>query len=154
MKRTALILLMGLALFSFRIAPRPASLSLKNLGLKNRFPSPIKTLTGAYQYAGGIYNGKAEKASQGYMLQRKYDKTSYMGLFIEKGEKTLIYEKGNYSLRRDTCLETQTYSSQPSKVTGVTLHYQYRLIHDTLIFKGVLPNGTTVEEYWKKLPKK
>ncbi|AMR33001.1 hypothetical protein A0256_17040 [Mucilaginibacter sp. PAMC 26640] len=111
----------------------------------------LKALAGTYQYAGGIYNGKAEKPSGGYTLQRKYDKMTYTGLFIEKGEQTLIYEKGNYRLAQDTCFETQTYSSQPSKVTGVTLHYQYQLRHDTLSLKGGLPNGTTVLEYWKKV---
>ena len=150
MKKIALILLMGLALFSFRTNFHPKYLSIKKRITTTYLASTAKTLTGTYAYAGGIYNGKAEKASQGYTLQRTYSKATYTGLFIEKGEEVLIYEKGNYQLMQDTCLETQTYSSQPSKVTGVTLHYHYHFQHDTLTFTGILPNGTTVQEYWKK----
>jgi hypothetical protein len=109
------------------------------------------TLSGIWEYNGGIYNGKAETASKDYKLQRKYDAVHYTGMFIEKGEDTLTYEKGDYKLLPDTCLETQTFSSQPSQVTGVTLRYRYRISNDSLIFKGKLPNGTNVEEYWKKV---
>jgi hypothetical protein len=48
-------------------------------------------------------------------------------------------------------MDTQTYSLQPSKVTNITIHYGYQVKNDTLTFSGVLPNGTTVKEYWKKV---
>jgi hypothetical protein len=113
--------------------------------------SVSRSLKGTYEYAGGIYNGKPEKASAEYKLQRHYDKGSYEGKFIAAGEDTIVYEKGNYQLLPDTCLETQTFSSQPSKWLNTTLRYQYKISHDTLTFSGKLPNGTTVLEYWKKV---
>ena len=61
------------------------------------------------------------------------------------------YEKGDYKLKTDSCLETQTYSRQPSKLTGITVHYAYQIKNDTLTFNGILPNGTTVMEYWKRV---
>lgn len=109
------------------------------------------SLKGTYEYAGGIYNGKAESASKDYTLRRSYDAAHYQGLFIAAGEDTVTYEKGDYRLQKDTCLETQTFSSQPSKVTGLTLRYRYQVKNDTLIFSGILPNGTSVKEFWKKV---
>ncbi|RFZ84723.1 hypothetical protein DYU05_03705 [Mucilaginibacter terrenus] len=111
----------------------------------------IKSFKGTYEYAGGIYNGKPEKASTEYKLLRVYGKADYQGTFIAPGEDTIIYEKGDYKLLPDTCLETQTFSSQPSKWLNTTLRYQYKISHDTLAFSGKLPNGTTVLEYWKKV---
>jgi len=112
---------------------------------------PRQSFKGVWQYSGGIYNDKAEAASNDYQLQRIYDDAHYQAVFVEPNEKPQIYEKGDYLLKQDTCLETQTYSSQPSKVTGITVHYHYQLRNDTLTFTGVLPNGTTVKEYWKKV---
>ncbi|RYU92324.1 hypothetical protein EWM62_02490 [Mucilaginibacter terrigena] len=109
------------------------------------------TLTGTWQYSGGIYNGKAEPASKDYTLQRQYDDAHYNALFIEKGAEPIPYEKGNYTLKQDTCFETQTFSAEPSKLLNVTLKYRYQIKNDTLTFNGVLPNGTTVQEYWKRL---
>jgi hypothetical protein len=108
-------------------------------------------ITGKWEYGGGIYKGKPENASTDYTLQRQYNDAHYTAVFIEKGEEPITYEKGDYVLKQDTCLETQTYSSQPSKVLNIIVKYHYRIYNDTLTFSGVLPNGTTVQEYWKRV---
>jgi hypothetical protein len=109
------------------------------------------TLKGTWIFQGGIYNGKKEGAPVGYSLQRKYQADKFDAYFIEKGEKTQKYQSGNYQLKNDTCLETETYSLQPSKLTGITLHYHYTIRRDSLILQGTLPTGMVVEEYWKKV---
>ena len=108
-------------------------------------------LKGKWEYAGGLYNGKLQSASTEYTLQRKYNDAQYEASFIEKGEKPIIYEQGKYELNQDTCLETQTFSAQPTKLLNVTLRYRYQIKNDTLTLNGVLPNGTVVQEYWKKV---
>lgn len=114
--------------------------------------SPFATLEGTYEYAGGIYNNKAEAASKDYKLQRRYNDAEYEATFIEPGQDTIVYEQGKYALPNDsTCFETQTYSREPSKTLNITVPYVYSINHDTLTFTGKLPNGTTVREYWKKL---
>nr|WP_294943831.1 hypothetical protein [uncultured Mucilaginibacter sp.] len=113
---------------------------------------PFATLEGTYEYAGGIYNGKTESASKEYKLQRRYNDEEYESTFIETGQDTVVYEQGKYKLTNDTtCLETQTYSKQPSKTLNITVPYVYVISHDTLTFTGKLPNGTAVQEYWKKV---
>ena len=106
---------------------------------------------GTWEYGGGIYNGKPEAAPKDYKLQRKYEAATYQASLLEAGQKPMVYEKGSYSLKQDTCLETQTYSLQPSKVLNITIKYRYQIKNDTLTFSGVLPNGTVVQEYWKKV---
>jgi hypothetical protein len=108
-------------------------------------------LKGNWEYSGGIYNGKPEPASKDYTLRRQYDDAHYTALFIEKGAEPFQYEKGDYVLKQDTCLETQTFSTQPSKLLNITLKYHYRIKNDTLTFNGILPNGTVVQEYWKRV---
>jgi hypothetical protein len=110
-----------------------------------------KSFKGIWEYSGGIYNGKPEAASKDYKLQRSYKANDYEASFLESGEKPMIYEKGSYKLSGDTCLETQTYSLQQSKVLNITIRYHYEIKNDTLTFNGTLPNGTIVQEYWKKV---
>lgn len=110
-----------------------------------------ESLKGNWEYSGGLYNGKAEPASKDYTLRRQYDEAHYTALFIEKGAEPMPYEKGDYLLKQDTCLETQTFSAQPSKLLNITLKYRYRIKNDTLTFNGILPNGTVVQEYWKRV---
>jgi hypothetical protein len=74
-----------------------------------------------------------------------------MRRIIEKGAEPIPYEKGDYVLKQDTCLETQTFSAEPSKLLNITLKYHYLIKNDTLTFSGVLPNGTIVKEFWKKV---
>ncbi|MBB5394465.1 hypothetical protein [Mucilaginibacter sp. AK015] len=109
------------------------------------------TLTGTWQYSGGVYNGKAEPAPKDYTLQRQYNEAHYTALLLEKGEQPFPYEKGDYVLKQDTCFETQTFSAQPSKVLNIAIKYRYRIHNDTLTFSGVLPNGTSVQEDWKRV---
>ena len=109
------------------------------------------TLKGVWDYAGGIYNGKKEGATQGYTLQRRYDQAHYEAFVIEKGYKDEEYEAGNYVLQGDTCIDTETFSSQPSKITGIPVHYLYTVKNDTLTIKAALPTGMRVVEYWKRI---
>jgi hypothetical protein len=109
------------------------------------------TLRGTWQFAGGIYNGKREGATKGYTLQRTYNSAHYEAFLLEKGHKAEKYEAGNYRLKGDTCIDTETYSVQTSKITHVPIHYLYSLRHDTLTLKATLPTGMRVEEYWKRI---
>ena len=44
-----------------------------------------KVLKGAWEYAGGIYNGKKEGAPTDYKLQRKYDKEHFESFSVDSG---------------------------------------------------------------------
>ena len=114
------------------------------------FTSPA-TLKGTWQFIGGIYNGKKEGAPKDYDLQRIYDAEYYNAFVIEKNMKPEKYETGNYVLKGDTCLDTETFCSQPSKITNIPIHYLYTLHNDTLTLKGTLPTGMRVEEYWRRV---
>jgi hypothetical protein len=109
------------------------------------------TLKGTWEFRGGVYNGKIDVAPKNYRLQRRYTATLYDAYVLEKGAKTEKYESGKYLLRGDTCMETQTYCSQPSKLIGVTIHYLYKFKHDTLVLQAKLPNGNTEQDYWKRI---
>jgi hypothetical protein len=109
------------------------------------------TLNGTWEYRGGKFNDKVDGAPKGYKQQRKYTDTKFEAFLYEKGQKTVKYETGIYTLKTDTCFETQTYSLQPSKLTGVTINYHYTIRNDTLILKAKLPNGAVEEDYWKKV---
>ena len=111
----------------------------------------VSTLQGTWQYAGGISAGKHYAAPDGFTQQRKYTNDKFEAFLLEKGEKPVRYEAGNYSLKKDSCFETQTYSLEPSTLTGKTIHYRYTIKNDTLFLKGKLPNGIEVEDYWKKV---
>jgi len=112
---------------------------------------PEAALKGTWEFRGSLFNGKKDGAPKDYTLQRKYTTSTYDAFLLEKGEKTVKFESGNYKLKGDTCLETQTFSSQPSKLKGVTVHYWYALRHDSLILRAKLPNGMVEEDYWKKV---
>ena len=109
------------------------------------------SLEGKWQYAGGTYNGKKEGGTDGYQLQRTYTGKNFEAFLIEGASEPQKYQAGDYKLNGDSCLETETFSTQPSKLTGVTVHYQYKLKNDTLIFSGKLPTGVQVEEHWTKI---
>ncbi len=111
----------------------------------------VKNLKGVWEFKGGIYNGKKENAPDTYSLHRKYDKQHYEAFLIEKDAAPQKYEAGDYLLKGDTCIETETYSSQPSKITGIAIRYLYTIRNDTLILRGTLPSGMVVEEYWRKI---
>jgi hypothetical protein len=105
-------------------------------------------LQGTWKFAGGIYNGKKEGAPKEYLLVRKYGPAHYEAFAEQTGYKTEKYETGDYALNGDTCVDTETFCSQPSKITHIHIHYLFTLKHDTLTLKGTLPTGMRVEEYW------
>jgi hypothetical protein len=109
------------------------------------------SLKGTWEFAGGIYNGKKEGAPTEYKLQRKYTDVGYEAFAMQKGYKTEKYEAGTYVFRGDTCVDTETFCSQPSKITNFPIHYLYTLKNDTLTLKGILPTGMNVEEYWRRV---
>lgn len=111
----------------------------------------VKTLKGTWEFRGSIFNGKRDGAPKEYTLQRKYSDSQYDAYLLEKGEKTVKFESGKYQLKGDTCLETQTFSAQPTKLKGVTVHYWYTVRHDSLILRAKLPNGMVEEDYWKRV---
>jgi hypothetical protein len=113
--------------------------------------SGTKTLAGKWEYLGGIYNGKKDGPPAEYTLQRRYDGTHFTAFALQKGYKPEKYEAGDYILKGDTCIETQTFSSQPTKLKGIPVHYRCKIHHDSLIFNGTLPTGMVVEEYWKRV---
>ena len=107
-------------------------------------------LKGVWIFAGDINNGKKQDAPADYILQRKYNSAHFEAFFIEKDSIPVKYEAGDYILKNDSCFETQTFSSEPSKLAGVAVHYACEIRNDTLFLKGVLPGGTVVEEHWKR----
>jgi hypothetical protein len=111
----------------------------------------VKSLKGTWQYCGGKFNNKPSAAPEGYTQLRKYTDTQFDAFLLEKGEKDIKYESGNYTLKGDTCLEIQTYSMQESKLLNVAVHYLYKLQHDTLVLSATLPSGAVSEDYWKKV---
>lgn len=120
------------------------------IGLLATF-QPRVSLKGAWDFAGGIYNGKKEGAPTGYTLQRKYTGAGYQAFVLEKGYKDQKYEAGTYVFKGDTCVDTETFSSEESKILNIPIHYLYTIKNDTLTLKGTLPTGMRVEEYWKKV---
>jgi hypothetical protein len=111
----------------------------------------VKTLKGTWEYRGGKFNNKLSAAPKDYTQQRKYTDKNFDAFLLEKGEKTLKYESGNYTLNGDSCIEIQTYSMQESKLLNIAVHYQYSIRNDTLILNGKLPDGAVIEDYWKKV---
>jgi hypothetical protein len=114
-------------------------------------PQKDKTLKGTWEYRGGMFNGKLSPAPKGYSEQRRYTDKGFEAYLLEKGQKPVKYEAGNYALKSDTCLETQTYCLQSQKMIGITIHYLYHIKNDTLFLNATLPNGARVEDYWKKV---
>jgi hypothetical protein len=108
------------------------------------------TLKGTWEFRGGIYNGKKEGPPKEYILQRKYDNAHFEAFATDSSNRPEKYEAGDYVLKGDTCIETETYSSQPSKLTGIPVSYLYSVRNDTLTLRATLPSGMVVEEYWKR----
>lgn len=129
---------------------RIASCSILLIFLLSSF-NQLSPLAGKWEYVGDIFHGKKEGAPTEYALQRTYTESHFEAYAIEKGYVPEMYETGDYSLNADTCLETQTFCSQQSKLLNLTVHYHYTINNDTLTLKGTLPDGEKVEEYWKKV---
>ncbi|WP_462265524.1 hypothetical protein [Mucilaginibacter sp.] len=109
------------------------------------------TLKGTWEYKGGIYNGKASPAPSGYQLQRKYTKTTFETFLLEPDTMPQRFQISNYLLTADSCIETETFSKIPSKLTNIPVHYAYTLRQDTLTLTGMIPTGMQVKEYWVKI---
>ena len=110
-----------------------------------------KSLEGKWQYAVGIYNGKKEGGTEGYQLQRTYTDKNFEAFMIEDGGQPEKYQAGDYILNGDSCTETETFSAQQSKLTGVAVNYTYQIKNDTLTLNGKLPTGMQVEEHWVRM---
>lgn len=110
--------------------------------------SPIK---GTWQYDGGLYNGREQKASPDFKMQRTYTGNTFEAFMIEGSAIPELYSSGIYEMKGDTLLITSKFSSRPSQNTDVMITYKFTIYKDKLSINGVLPNGMIVEEYWKKV---
>lgn len=110
--------------------------------------SPLK---GTWQYDGGLYNGREQKASPDFKMQRTYTGNTFEAFMIEGAALPELYSSGIYEMKGDTLLITSKYSSRPSQNTDVMITYKFTIDKDKLTINGVLPNGMIVEEYWKKM---
>jgi hypothetical protein len=109
------------------------------------------TLRGTWEFQGGSYNGKVEGPPVGYTLQRNYTDHNFNAYVIQKGSKAEKYEAGKYTLKGDTCLETTTFDSQPSKLLNITIHYHCTINNGVMSLAATLPTGMAVIEKWKKV---
>ncbi len=110
-------------------------------------------IIGTWQYDGGLYNGREQKASTDFQMQRSYTGNTFEAFLIEGSAKPELYSSGVYAIKNDTLLITSKFSSRPSQNTDLTISYKYVIEQNNLTIKGVLPNGMIVEEYWKKVKK-
>jgi hypothetical protein len=108
-------------------------------------------LNGTWQYDGGLYNGREQKASSDFKMQRTYKENTYEAYMIEGSIKPELYNSGIYEVRGDTLLITSKFSSRPSQNTDLTINYKFNIKKEKLTINGVLPNGMIVEEYWKRV---
>jgi hypothetical protein len=108
-------------------------------------------LSGTWQYDGGLYNGREQKASSDFKMQRTYKENTYEAYMIEGSIKPEMYNSGIYEVRGDTLLITSKFSSRPSQNTDLTINYKFIIKKDKLTINGVLPNGMIVEEYWRRV---
>ena len=108
-------------------------------------------LNGTWQYDGGVYNGREQKASSDFKMQRTYKENTYEAYMIEGSIKPEMYNSGIYEVRGDTLLITSKFSSRPSQNTDLTINYKFNIKKEKLTINGVLPNGMIVEEYWKRV---
>ena len=106
---------------------------------------------GTWQYDGGIYNDKEQKASPDFKMQRTYTADKYEAFILEEGAEPEKYASGKYEVKGDSFLVTSEFSSQPSQTVGKTIAYKYKIEKDKLTLDGVLPTGMKVQEYWKKI---
>lgn len=125
--------------------------SLAGLCLTLFFGCSVNQLKGTWQYDGGIYNGKEQKVSPEFQMQRIYSADTYEAFVLEGDAKPELYNSGVYEIKGDSLRITSKFSSQPSQNTDVTISYKFKIDKDRLTTNGVLPNGMVVEEYWKRV---
>ena len=110
--------------------------------------SPMK---GTWQYDGGLYNGREQKASPDFQMQRTYTGNTFEAFMIEGTAKPELYSSGIYQIKGDTLMITSKFSSRPSQNTDVMITYKFAIEQEKLTINGILPNGMVIEEYWKKV---
>lgn len=110
--------------------------------------SPIK---GTWQYDGGLYNGREQKASPDFQMQRTYTGNTFEAFMIEGTAKPELYSSGIYQIKGDILMITSKFSSRPSQNTDVMITYKFAIEQEKLTINGILPNGMVIEEYWKKV---
>ena len=110
--------------------------------------SPLK---GKWQYDGGVYDGRAQKASSEFQMQRNYADDTYEAFMLEGNTPPELYNSGIYKVKNDSLMITSQYSSRPSQNTDVMITYKFNIEKEKLTITGILPNGMIVEEYWIKL---
>jgi hypothetical protein len=108
-------------------------------------------LKGTWQYDGGVYNGRSQKASNEFLMQRTYASDTYEAFMLEGNNSPELYNSGVYQIKGDSVLITSKFSSRPSQNTDVTISYKFTVDQDKLTINGTLPNGMIVEEYWKRI---
>jgi hypothetical protein len=108
-------------------------------------------LKGTWQYNGGLYNGREQKASSDFIMQRTYSANSYEALKIEGSREPELYNSGIYEVKGHTLFITSKFSSRPSQNTDLTIRYKFKIENNKLTINGVLPSGMVVEEYWMKV---
>jgi hypothetical protein len=110
-----------------------------------------KPIMGTWQYDGGLYNGREQKASLDFQMQRTYTENTFEAYLLEGSAKPELYSSGLYEIKNDSLMITSKFSSRPSQNTDQTIIYNFVIDQNSLTIKGVLPNGMVVEEYWKKV---
>ena len=108
-------------------------------------------IVGKWQYDGGIYNGKSQKASPDYIMQRTYSTDTYEAFLLEGVAEPELYTSGIYEIKGDSIFITSKFSSQPSQTTDITINYKFKVVNKKLTTNGIMPNGMVVEEYWRKV---
>jgi hypothetical protein len=106
---------------------------------------------GTWQYDGGVYNGRSQKASIEFQMNRIYSANSYEAYMLEGNNPPNLYNSGIYEIKGDSVFITSKFSSRPSQNTDVTIAYKFAVDQDKLTLNGILPNGMIVEEYWKRV---
>ena len=107
------------------------------------------SLTGTWEYRGGIYGYQKKGAAKGVVIHRVYADGKYEGFITVKG-KTQKYEAGTFTMHDKNYIETQTFSNGATAVKGKAIHYTFAIKNNTITFKGTV-NKSPVEEYWKKM---
>lgn len=109
------------------------------------------SIKGTWQYDGGLYNGREQKASPDFQMQRTYTGNTFEAFMIEGTAKPELYSSGIYQIKGDILMITSKFSSRPSQNTDVMITYKFAIEQEKLTINGILPNGMVIEEYWKKV---
>ena len=114
------------------------------------FQSP-KLLKGTWEYLGGIHNGHPVPPPAGIKLERVYTENQYEGFIVQKNGEKIRYNAGKYTIVNNIYKETQTFSNQPTLLTGKTVDYTYAIRNNKVTFKGQWYGKYPMEDSWKKI---